>query len=450
MNTINTRPFLEDKLIYNYPIYHPYSFLGQNYSNFLNLAKGDGVYLYDVNGKRYLDASSGLWNISLGYRNQGIEAAIVEQMNLLPYCSIFDNTNPTLVKTANKILRMLPQNFNKVFFTCSGSESIEVAIKAIRYFWYTQKKYRKNTIISFRQAYHGTYYGSMTVSGIEYEYDNMNAYAPLLGGITIFDGAGCLECTRQHQNCNAECLQPLEAYLQAHSAEVGGMMVEPVFASKGMITPPPKFLERIQELCVTFELLLAIDEVATGFYRTGTAFCFEKYQLKPELVCMSKGINSGYLPFGAVAFNRKISEILDRNRDIFMHGSTQNGNLLACAACCAAIDQYLDSKVATNVNWLSEYIIYEIKRRLEGHRNFNGIRGQGFLFSIDLVNNHKEKMKLKLEHILEIQEKLRDAGLITYRSEYGISLIPMLIMTKAEVDSMLEIITAIFERVIIS
>lgn len=447
MNTINIRPLLENKVTYNYPVYHPYSYLGRNYSDFVNLVSGEGVYLYDVNGKSYLDASSGLWNVSLGYRNPKIESAIIEQMKRLPYCSIFDNTNSTLIKTANKILHILPRDYNKIFFTCSGSESIEVAMKIIRYFWYFQKRYRKNNIISFSRAYHGTNYGSMTISGLEHEYDNIKAYAPLLGGSVIFDGANCPECTRQ--NCNAECLKPLEVYLREHSTEAGGLIIEPVFASKGMIVPHPKFFERIQDFCITYELLLVVDEVATGFYRTGTAFCFEKYNLKPEMVCMSKGINNGYLPFGAVAFNHKISEILAQNREIFMHGSTQNGNLQACASCCAAIDQYLDLNIGMSVISLSEYIASEISKRLKDHPNFNGIRGHGFLFSLDLVDNPREKKKLNAASILEIQEKLKNAGLITYRSDYGISLIPMLIMNKKEIDDMLEVIQETFERVIL-
>lgn len=448
MNTINTRTLVDAGVDISYPIWHPYSNINRNYYNLTSMVKGEGIYLYDINGKEYLDASSGLWNISLGYGNKKIMDSIKRQMEQLPYCSLFDHTNPLAVLAASSILDKLPEYMKKIFFTCSGSESIELAMKVMRKFWQLEGRPEKNTIISLEGSYHGTYYGSISVSGIEREYSK--DFGPLPGNIVFFETRKCKNCSegKQYPNCSTSCAGEMEDFIKANADKIAGIMLEPILSSKGVVILPERYIKHLGYLCNKYQILLAVDEVAVGFYRTGTAFYIEKIGIQPDILCMGKGINSGYLPLGATAFNDRITETFSGYNDYLAHGSTQGGNLLACAACAAAMPQYEELNASKNISEMGSYFINVLKEQLSYHRNVGEIRGVGFLAEIDLIRSSDRNRFLSVEKIVLVQERLKRNGLIVYRSETGLTVLPMLIAEKCDIDLMADIVRETMKELI--
>lgn len=446
MNTINLRALYEKYSNVDYPIWHPFSAVGRNYYIMPNMYKGDRIYLYDINEKEYIDASSGLWNVSLGYNNQRIMEYITSQLERLPYCSLFENTNPTVIKTATMLLDLLPKNMKKIFFTCSGSESVEIALKAMRQYWHIQGHAEKNTIISFQDSYHGTYYGSMGVSGLEQE--QIKEFGVFLGDIKFVNAGECGKCKQGLASCDESCLTELEEYIKMNRERIAGLIIEPIFASKGVGILGDRYINGIARICKQYDILLTVDEVALGFFRTGDAFYIQRYQLEPDIICMAKGINSGYLPMGAVAFSKIICDGFS-NLDLVMnHGSTQAGNLLACAAAIASMEEYNELNIAQNVKTMGEQLKALVSESLLSHRNIGEMRGEGLLLGIDLVKNKKNSEPLDLKDISAIQEELRKNGLIVYRSDKGLILLPMLIVNKNQIGNIVDIMVEVFKKIL--
>jgi adenosylmethionine-8-amino-7-oxononanoate aminotransferase len=448
MNTINLRALYDNYKDTEYPIWHPFSHGGKNVYNTINIKRGRGIYLYDVDDKRYIDASSGLWNISLGYDNEIIKKQLIAQLSDLPYCSLFDHTNNTAIKCANMLLEILPEQMKKIFFTCSGSESIEVSLKIMRKYWKIKGMNKKDIIISLKDSYHGSYYGSMSVSGIEQE--QIKDFGPLLNGIKFFSAGICDKCENKASEdcCSVSCINELEDFVKKNTDRIAGIIIEPILASKGVQIISSKYINNLQSICDKYDILFTVDEVATGFYRAGDAFYTQKFKVKPDIICMAKGINSGYLPLGAIAVSKKIYDTFSEQEIVLEHGSTQGGNTLACAATIAAIQQYSELNIATNVKIMGTYFKKQIESQLSSHRNIGPIRGEGLLFGVDLVKNKKCNEYLNSSEILAIQEYLKKSGLIVYRSDTGLSILPMLIVSKAQLDNIIDILVEVFKSIL--
>lgn len=450
MNTLNIRTLVNGSSNKNYSLWHPFSNLNRHYNNMISFVRGNGTYLYDVDNKEYLDAASGLWNVNLGYGNKLIIGAISNQLSQLQFCSLFDYTNPTAMLAGKKILSILPSYFEKIFFTNSGSESIELSIKVMRQYWSLIGNENKNIIISLENSYHGTFYGSMGVSGIEA--DHINEYGPLLQNIKFTTPGVCHNCSNNlsEKECNIRCIAKLEEFIKKHSDRIAGIIIEPILASNGVDIVSEKYLKEVRKLCDIYDLLFVVDEVAVGFYRTGHAFYSFKYNLQPDIICMAKGINGGYLPLGAVALSGKVTEIFNRLNATLIHGSTHGGNIISCAACIAAIDIYSNQNIYKNVIYMGEYIKKQLTNKLSEHRNVGQIRGEGLLIGIDIVDNKERYNYLDLTKVISIQEKLRKNGVLVYRSEKGLTVLPMLTINEAEASFIVDTLVKVFNSVLFS
>ncbi|TGY89434.1 aspartate aminotransferase family protein [Petralouisia muris] len=439
MNTLNLRNILDDDNQIDYPIWHPYSNLTKNYFNQIILKRGEGTFVYDNDNRKYLDACSGLWNVSLGYGNETINSYIEKQMKLMAYCSIFEHSNSTAIMAANMIVEYLPSCMNKIQFTCSGSESVELSIKIMREYWKLTGKKEKEKIISFTKSYHGTCYGGMSVSGITKE--QTRNYAPYLLDTISFqvpDSSMNVEEGKLHE-------KTLEEYITMNADSIAGIVVEPILASAGMERVDIKFIERLYRLCKENEILITIDEVATGFYRTGKRFYFENYCFVPDIVCMSKGINSGYVPFGAVGIQDFIVERYKKSNAIIAHGTTQAGNLLGCASTIGTLEEYKNLNISVNVNKQGKYLKSSLIEGLKSHPNIKGVRGEGLLISIDLQEDTSGTI-MRQEKIAYIQQELAINGILVYRSLVGLTLMPMLNIKKEESFIIAEKIISFFSN----
>lgn len=438
MNTLNLRTLSENEPQIAYPIWHPYSNLEKNYFNQIILKHGKGVFVYDNDNRKYIDACSGLWNVSLGYANEKINQYIHKQLELMSYCSLFEYSNATAIMAGNMIVDFLPECMNKIQFTCSGSESIELSIKVMREYWKLLGYRDKKIIISFAKSYHGTYYGGVSISGVTK--DETQNYIPYLSDTICFqvpDSSMDIKESEMYE-------KKFNNYIVEHSDRIAGIVIEPILASAGMEIVNTDFLERLYTLCKQNKILIAMDEVATGFYRTGKKFYFENLNFIPDIVCMSKGINSGYVPFGAVGFKDFIIEEYKNNNVFLAHGSTQAGNLIGCASVIGTLEEYKNLNISSNVYEQGDFIKQSLIEGMKSHSNVKSIRGTGLLISIDLKENVSGR-KMCQERIASIQNMLAINGVLVYRSFAGLTLMPMLNIRKEESNLLVNKLISFFK-----
>lgn len=437
MNTLNIRKFVQPKWMY--PTWHPFSNVNCGFFDRLHFDTGNGIYLYDDYGNKYIDLASGLWNVFLGYNNTAIHNAMFDQINKLSYCSLFGYTNKTVIKCANSLLDLTNGYMKKVIFACSGSETNEIAIKLMRKIGRLKGYKNKNCILSFNHSYHGTYYGSMSISGIES--DLVKDYLPTLPRIEFIEPSSC-DCKI---NCNNDdfpiCLSQFEHMVKKRSDEIAGIIIEPILASKGMFIPCKNYLKNIVRICKENEILVAFDEVATGFYRTASCFYYEKIGVEPDILCLSKGINSGYIPIGAVLINDIVLKSFSESNEALEHGSTQAGNLIACASIIAAINEYNKISKFENLYTKSEEMYNVLQGKMSKFNCINAIRHEGFLYALDIFNKKKEH---DITLISLIVDELQNKGVLVYPSESGILLLPMLIINKEQWENVTDILENTF------
>ncbi|QUH30863.1 aminotransferase family protein [Vallitalea guaymasensis] len=445
MNNLNLRNVISHDMDFKYPVWHPYSSVNKDYFSMRNFVRGEGIYLFDVNNKKYIDASSGLWNIALGYGNERIISAINKQLYDLPFTSLFYYTNPIIIACANKILSFSECDMKKVFFTCSGSESIELAIKTMREYWTIRKRDDKKTIISFNNSYHGTHYGSMGVSGLSRKH--IAGYGPLVDDIVFFDPEIEQKDVSKNERDNEE-LQAIEEYIIKNHDRIAGILIEPILASNGVSIITDRYIDMIQRLCIEYNILITVDEVTVGFYRTGEALYSNSLSIEPDIICMAKGINNGYLPLGAVMFNEKIYSVYNQSDKLLYHGTTQGGNLASCAACIAAIEEYSRLNIGENVKHINSYLMDKLSKNIINHKNVNDIWGKGCLIQIELIREKKNNSQLSIQQIGILKYELLKKGLIVSHAESGLTLLPMLIMNEEQVDELVGILEQVFSSIV--
>jgi len=433
----------------HYPMVHPLKDvrLGEDVTP---LAAGEGIYVQDTNGKTYIDGISGLWNISLGYRHPRIRQAIIDQLDALPYVNPVDQSNPKTLQFAEMLLRITPDHLMKVAYTCTGSESVELAIKLMRKYYNLRNQPHKNVIVVLDRSYHGSYYGSMSASGIDQEISE--SYGPKVPGFLFHPVPVCPHCTPGYieEGCLEQHLRQLEALFEQQGSAMAGFMLEPIIGSGGIIPIPALYLQRLKELCVKHDVLLAFDEVATGMGRTGRMFAFEHSGVIPDILCLSKGINSGYLPLGATLFSEPIYQAFAQAGSHIEHLSTQNGNPIACAAGVATLEVLEQPGMLEAVRVRGAQLRSALETALQGSPLFQEVRGEGLMVGVSLTADHSTGACLSAERLVDIVNKLKRRGLIVYPFNTpglttGFHLFPPFIITEEEVGKMVLIIRKVLE-----
>src|SRR6476646_2714199 len=294
----------------------------------LLIERGEGSYLIDSAGNRYLDGVSSLWCNVHGHRHAGIDAAVSEQLSKVAHTTMLGLSHPAGAELAARLVDLAPTGLSRVFYSESGSTAVEIALKMA--FQYQQQRggqhRRRTSFVHLRDSYHGDTIGSVSVGGIDLFH---STYRPLL--------------FRTHAAEPGDA-SDLERALAVCEAEIAAVIVEPlVQGAAGMLTHPPGYLRAVRELCDRFGVLLICDEVATGFGRTGTMFACEQENVAPDLLCLAKGLTGGYLPLAAtLATERIYAGFLGAPAEqrTFFHGHTYTGNPLACAAALASLDAF--------------------------------------------------------------------------------------------------------------
>jgi adenosylmethionine-8-amino-7-oxononanoate transaminase len=349
-----------------------------------DLERGEGPFLYDIEGRRYIDGVSSLWVNVHGHRKREIDQAVIAQLGKVAHSTLLGVGNVPSVLLAEKLLSLAPKNLKKVFYSDSGSTAVEIAIKMAFQYWQQQggAAAKKTRFVTLRNAYHGDTLGSVSVGGIELFH---RIFHPLL-----FDALWIENFSLEHA----------ERIFQEHEGEIAACIVEPlVQGAAGMRTQPAGFLRGLREICDRHDAFLICDEVATGFGRTGKMFAVEHEGVAPDFLCLAKGISGGYLPLAATLTTERVFQgFCGDYRDFktFFHGHSYTGNPLACAAALASLDIFEKEKVVASLAQKIGFFQEALKRFRE-HPHVADVRQVGMMAGIELIQDKAKGIAYPIE-----------------------------------------------------
>lgn len=311
------------------------------------IERGEGSYLIDTDGNRYLDGVAAIWTNVHGHCRREINAAVKAQIDKLEHSTLLGLASDKSAILAKRLVEVAPPGLCKVFYSDNGSTAVEIGIKmAFQYQRHRGEKFAAKTkFITFRNAYHGDTIGAVSVGGIDIFHA---VFRPLLFPTIQAPSPYCYRCecggTGDSETCHRNCLRELETLMEEHAGVTAGLIIEPlVQAAGGMIVQPHGFVRKVRELCTRYDILMIADEVAVGFGRTGTMFACEKENVTPDIMALSKGITAGYLPLAVTMTTRELYDaFLGEYAELktFFHGHTFTGNPIACAAALASLDLF--------------------------------------------------------------------------------------------------------------
>jgi 4-aminobutyrate aminotransferase len=396
-------------------------------------------WVWDVDGKKYLDFSSFIAVANVGHANPEVLKAVKEQADKCLHNAGTDFYNEPGVKLAFELARITPGDFSKrVFFTNSGTEAVECAFKLAR--WY-KKRHR---MIAFLDSFHGRTMGSLSLTASKIM--QRDHFSPLVPGVTHVPFAYCYRCAfgKEYPMCDMECLKYLEEEILTTIVppdEVAAVIVEPVQGEGGYIFPPRDYHRKLQKLCRKYRFLYILDEIQTGFGRTGYMFASEYFGVKPDIVCLAKGIAAG-LPLGACVARK---EVMSWPRGA--HASTFGGNPLACAAALASINCIKKKKLCSNAERLGKIGMKFLKDLKEEIDIVGDVRGMGLMLALELVRDRKTKAPAIKEAGKVLDRAFRRGLILLSCGVSTIRLIPPLTITREDFEKGLDILESVLKKV---
>lgn len=380
--------------------------------------RGDGIYIYDDNGNRYLDASGGAAVSCLGHSNEAVRAAIKEQVDQIAYAHTGFFTTDVMEELASRLVSHAPGDMDKVYFVSGGSEAVETALKLSRQFFTEQGEEQRRYFIARKQSYHGNTLGALAVGGNEWR---RKQFKPLL--IDIKHVSPCYAYRLQEPDeteldYSTRMAQELEDTINHLGAEnVIGFICEPVVgATLGAVPATKGYLKRVREICNQYGILLILDEVMCGMGRTGYFFAHEEDGIAGDIVTVAKGLGAGYQPIGATLVSKHIFDVIYNGSGYFQHGHTYMGHATACAASLAVLDTIENENLLQKVITLGKLLHDELEKEFSQHPFVGDIRGRGLFRGIEFVKD--KASKLTFEPGKKINSKFKQIamqnGLICY------------------------------------
>jgi adenosylmethionine---8-amino-7-oxononanoate aminotransferase len=407
------------------------------------IEKGEGCYLIDTQGRKYLDGVSSLWCNVHGHRVKEIDRAIERQLKKIAHTTFLGLTHPAAIELAEKLVAIAPKGLTRVFYSDSGSEAVEIALKMAFQYWAQKGHPEKKKFVRLVNAYHGDTLGSVSVGGIELFH---RIYKPLLFDTLAIPSPYVYrwETGSDPEKVKKEALAAMEKVLREHQQELAAFVMEPLMqGAAGMIDQPAGYISRARELTRKYNTLLIFDEVATGFGRTGKMFAADHEKVTPDIMAVAKGITGGYLPLAATLTTEEIySAFLGRYEEFktFFHGHTYTANPLACAAAIANLELFEKKKTLLKLQSKIRFI----RKRLKGFhklKSVGDIRQSGIMVGIELVHDRKTKEPFDPKEKISVRviECARKKGAILRPLGPVIVLMPPLGMTKKELNKLLDI-----------
>ncbi|MBX3580778.1 MAG: aspartate aminotransferase family protein [Rhizobiaceae bacterium] len=403
------------------------------------IVRADGAYIYDSEDNRILDGMAGLWCVAVGYGRKELAQVAYDQMLELPYYnSFFKCTTPTPVLLAQKIAQLAPKNINQVFFGSSGSESNDTALRLVRHYWALEGKPEKNIIISRRDAYHGSTVAGVSLGGMKHMHGQLGGAVPNIVHVMppyAFENAEPGESDEAFGLRAAKAVE--DAILEAGPENVAAFIGEPVMGAGGVKIAPGNYWAEIQRICRKHDVLLMLDEVITGYGRTGEWFAAQTYGIEADTITTAKALTSGYLPLSALLVGDRIASTLVAKGGEFFHGYTYSGHPVACAVGLRNIEiierEGLVERVRSDTG---PYFEQALKDRISGHPLVGETRAIGLMGAIEIVRNKetRERYKPSGSAAVVIRDHAIANGLMLRATGDTMILSPPLIWTRDTID----------------
>lgn len=375
-------------------IWHPFTQMKDYMDmNPLVIQKGEGCYLVDTSGNRYIDGVSSLWVLVHGHGKKELVDAIQKQSKTLCHSTLLGLANVPSVILAKKLIEIVPKGLSKVFYSDNGSTSVEIALKMAYQYWQQKGEKKRKRFIAFTNAYHGDTIGAVSVGGIDLFHQ---VYGPLLFKTFKAPSPYCYRCPMKlrQETCGMACVDAFEKVVKKHHEETCAVIIEPlVQGAAGMILQPPGWLNAIWKIAKEYGLLFIADEVATGFGRTGNLFACEEERISPDFMCVAKGITGGYLPLAATLSTEEVFNGFLGQFDefkTFFHGHTYTGNPIACAVAVESINLFKKEGLLQKLQQKTAILKNSLDRFKE-LTHVGEVRQKGFMVGIELVKSRKTK-----------------------------------------------------------
>ena len=416
---------------------------------------GKGVYLYDTEGKKYLDAASGAVTANIGHGVSEIIDAMQEQAKKVSFVYRSQFTSESAEKLAKKVAEMTPGDLNWCFFVNSGSEATETAMKMAIQYWQEKGIQTKTKVLSRWVSYHGITLGALSMSG---HTGRRARFVPLLEDFPVIHPPYCYRCpySLEAPSCGYLCAQELELAIKRIGADhIAAFIAEPVIgAAGGAIAPPKDYFKVIKKICEDHDILFIADEVMTGFGRTGSMLAIEQWDVVPDIVALGKGMGAGYAPIAAALASEKVMEPILAGSKIVMSGHTLSANPQSCAVSLAVLEYLEKNKIVKEVEYGS--LPQELLLQLKNQYSFIGdIRGKGLLLGIEFVEDTATKTPFPRKAMVtqNMVAIAKEKGLLVYPAGAGIDgmngdsiiISPPLTITKEEIREFIQLLTDTFE-----
>lgn len=410
------------------------------------LAQAQGMFYKTPEGREVLDGVAGLWCVNAGHARPKIVQAIADQAAEMDFAPPFQMGHPKAFELAERLVKLTPPELTKVFYTNSGSESVETALKMALAYHRARGEGSRTRLIGRERGYHGVNFGGISVGGIV---ANRKMFGHLLAGVDhirhTHDPARNAFSVGQPAH-GADLADDLERLVALHDAStIAAVIVEPVAGSTGVLIPPQGYLQRLREICDKHGILLIFDEVITGFGRTGQPFAAQTFGVTPDLMTVAKGLTNGCVPMGAVFAKQKIHDVFMNGPEHlieFFHGYTYSAHPLACAAALATLDTYAEEGLLTRAGQLQGYFA-EALHSLKGLPNVIDIRNIGLVGGVELAPRAGEPGKRAFDVFLDCWEQ----GLMIRTTGDTIALSPPLIIEREHIDRIVDTLRTAIARV---
>ena len=412
------------------------------------LVSAKDMHYTSDDGRAILDGTAGLWCVNAGHGRAPIVQAICETAQELDYAPMFQMGHPKVFEAATKLAQITPDGMDKVFFTNSGSEAVDTALKMALTYHRAKGEAQRTKFIGRERGYHGVGFGGISVGGIGNNRKHFSAN--IIPGVDHLPHTLSIEhaaFSRGQPEWGAHLADVLENLVALHDAStIAGVIVEPMAGSTGVLIPPKGYLEKLRAICDKHGLLLIFDEVITGFGRLGAPFAAQYFNVTPDIMTMAKGLNNGAVPMGAVVCKNEIYDTVVNSAPAtaieFFHGYTYTGHPIAAASACATLDVYRDEKLFERAAQLTPHFENEI-HKLDGHKQVKDVRNLGLVGGIEL---HTRDGQVGAR-AYEVFVKCYEAGVLIRVTGDIIAISPPLIINEAQISEIFDTIARVLDTV---
>jgi putrescine aminotransferase len=407
------------------------------------ITRAEGPYIYDSEGNEILDGMAGLWCVNIGYGRHELADAAYKQMKELPYYnSFFRCTTPTPVLLSKKLAEIAPPHINQVFYGSSGSEANDTALRLVRHYWALEGKPQKNIVISRHNAYHGSTVAGTSLGGMSAMHSQLGGAVPNIIHVMMPYSFELAQPGESEHDFGIRAAKAIEDAILEHGPEnVAAFIGEPIMGAGGVKIPPASYWPEVQRICRKYDVLLMLDEVITGYGRTGEWFAAQAMGVEPDTITTAKALTSGYQPLSALLVGDRISSTLVEKGGEFYHGYTYSGHPVACAVALANLEIIEKEGLIERVrNETGPYFNHALKERIAGHGIVGEVRSFGLMGAIEIVKDKETRERFPNEGsaAVVVRDHAIATGMMLRATGDTMIMSPPLIWTKETIDLAIE------------